>query len=69
MPYSELDRLPKGIKDNLPPHAQEIYMSAYNNAIEQYSDQQDSESTAHRVAWSAVKQQYEKSPSGNWHKK
>jgi cation transport regulator len=67
MPYKSLQQLPKGIKDNLPKHAQEIYMSAYNSAAEDYSDPSsrrdktdDLEEVAAKVAWAAVKQEYEK---------
>lgn len=33
-----LEDLPKGVKDVLPEHAQEIYREAHNNALEQYKD-------------------------------
>ena len=66
MPYSELKELPKSVRSVLPEHAQEIYLAAFNNAWEEYSDSDDRqgessrEETAHKVAWSAVKQKYEK---------
>lgn len=66
MPYSKLSDLPDQVKDNLPKHAQEIYQAAFNSAWEQYSDPDERrgdasrEETAHKVAWSAVKDQYEK---------
>ena len=47
-------------------YAQEIYLAAFNNAWEQYRDPEDRrgkaprEEVAHKVAWAAVKQQYEK---------
>ena len=69
MTYNTLNDLPKGVSDNLPKKAQEIYLSAYNNASEEYKAESDVESTAHRVAWSAVKNKYEKSSAGNWHRK
>ena len=71
MPYSSLRELPKGVKNSLPVEAQNIYKEAYNSAWKQYSDydSDDREETAHRVAWSAVKKKYERSGSGNWHKK
>ena len=62
MPYDKLNELPKGVRNNLPKHAQEIYKEAFNSAEEQYSE----ESRAHRVAWSAVEQKYEKNGNGNW---
>ena len=75
MPYETLDELPDGVKNNLPLHGQEIYQAAYNNAWNQYEDPDDRrddasrEEVAHRVAWSAVKNEYEKSNDGNWVKK
>jgi cation transport regulator len=48
-------------------------MEAFNNAWEQYADPEkrrgieSREETAHRVAWAAVKQKYEKDEkSGEW---
>lgn len=74
MPYDSLSDLPQSVRDNLPKGAQEIYKEAYNNAWDQYSDPSDRrgdasrEETAHRVAWSAVKDQYEKKGE-RWEKK
>jgi cation transport regulator len=62
MPYDKVTELPKGVRNNLPKHAQDIYKEAFNSAEEQY----DEESRAHRVAWSAVEQKYEKNEKGNW---
>jgi cation transport regulator len=76
MPYNKLSDLPDSVKDNLPKHAQEIYKEAFNSAWEQYKDASDRregnsrEATAHRVAWSAVGNTYEKDDStGKWKKK
>ena len=67
MPYERLVDLPKGVRNSLPEHAQEIYRAAFNNAWEEYG--QDEE-RAHRVAWSAVKETYEKDEeSGQWKRK
>ena len=66
MPYSELKELPESVKSVLPEHAKEIYLAAFNNAWEEYRDLDDRqgensrEETAHKVAWSAVKQKYKK---------
>ncbi|MGB3635960.1 MAG: ChaB family protein [Rubrobacteraceae bacterium] len=60
-----MTELPKGVKNNLPKHAQEIYKEAFNSAEEQYGE----ESRARRVAWGAVEQKYEKNQNGNWVKK
>ncbi|MBA3423445.1 MAG: ChaB family protein [Rubrobacter sp.] len=62
MPYGKVTELPKGVKNNLPKQAQEIYKEAFNSAEEQNGE----ESRAHRVAWSAVEDKYEKNENGNW---
>jgi cation transport regulator len=62
MPYEKLTDLPDSVRNNLPKHAQEIYKEAYNSAEDQYGE----ESRAHRVAWSAVENKYEKNDQGNW---
>ena len=61
IPYDKLTDLPDNVRNNLPKHAQEIYQAAYNSAEEQYGE----ESRAHRVAWSAVENKYEKNDNGN----
>ena len=66
MPYGKNSDLPDSVKKNLPKHAQDIYREAYNSAWDQYKSPQDRrsdasrEETAHKVAWSAVKEKYEK---------
>jgi cation transport regulator len=62
MPYDNLSDLPDSVRNNLPKHAQEIYKEAYNSAEDQYGE----ESRAHRVAWSAVENKYEKNERGDW---
>jgi cation transport regulator len=76
MPYNNLSDLPDNVRNVLPKHAQEIYKEAYNSAWDQYDEPEERrgdasrEETSHRVAWSAVKQQYEKNEdSGKWVKK
>ena len=74
--YKNLEDLPKGVK-NLPKHAQEIYFEAFNNAWEQYKEpeerrdpEESREQVASKVAWSAVKKEYEKDEeTGKWTKK
>jgi cation transport regulator len=64
MPYEKLADLPDSVRNNLPEHAQEIYQAAFNSAWEGYG--QDEE-RAHRVAWAAVKEKYEKDEkTGKW---
>lgn len=66
MPYQNLDELPDSVKAHLPRHAQEIYKEAFNHAWNEYADPDkrrgdaSREETAHKVAWSAVKREYEK---------
>jgi cation transport regulator len=76
MPYKNNSDLPESVKDNLPEHAQDIYREAYNSAWEQYKDpdkrrgDDSREETAHKIAWSAVKNGYEKDDkNGKWKKK
>ena len=66
MPYDSISDLPDSVKDNLPKHAQEIYQEAYNSAWEQYDHEEE---RAHKVAWGAVKNDYEKNDDGKWVKK
>ena len=54
------------MKNNLPAHAQDIYLAAFNNAYDEYEQDED---RARRVAWSAVKKAgYAKGESGKWRK-
>jgi cation transport regulator len=65
MPYARVDELPDSIRDNLPEHAQEIWMAAFNDAWDRQADADDREERAHRIAWGAVKRSYEKR-AGEW---
>lgn len=66
MPYDSVSELPEQVRDRLPRQAQEIYKEAYNSAWDEYADPEDRrgdasrEETAHKVAWSAVKEKYRK---------
>ena len=67
MPFRSNRELPDSVKDNLPEHAQDIYREAFNSAADQYNypkerrdPDDDPEAVAHKVAWSAVKNDYEK---------
>lgn len=72
MPYQSTSQLPKGVKNNLPKHAQEIYKAAFNSAWDSYKNPQERytdssrEETAHRVAWSAVEKKYYKNSDDQW---
>ncbi len=75
--YSILKDLPERVRNNLPEHAQHIFMDAFNNAWEQYKEQekrsgdliQTLEEVVFRVAWSVVEKEYKKDESGKWMKK
>lgn len=68
MPYKSVTELPDSVRAHLPKHAQEIYQQAFNNAWQEYTQRDDREAVAHKVAWAAVKKQYVKS-GDNWVKK
>lgn len=63
MPYDAIEELPKNVRSVLPEHAQEIFRAAFNNAWDEYGQ---NDVRARKVAWAAVKKQYEKSSSGRW---
>lgn len=74
--YHSIAELPDNVRDNVPKHGQEIYKEAFNSAWDEYEDPDDRrgdasrEETAHKVAWSAVKQEYEKDEEkGRWVRK
>lgn len=73
MPYERIRDLPEPVRDHVPRHAQEIYKEAFNSAWEQYQDPDERrgdasrEEVAHRVAWAAVKEKYQKGEDGHWH--
>ena len=76
MPYKTDTELPESVRDALPKHAQDIYRAAFNRAWDEYSDaskrrgNESREEAAHKVAWAAVKDKYEKDDSsGKWHPK
>lgn len=60
MPYSSTDELADSVRLHLPPHAQEIYVAAFNNAWRQHAGDPDGEAVVHRIAWGAVKRHYHK---------
>ena len=75
MPYTNISELPDGVRHVLPTHARHIYKEAFNSAYDEYKDPKDRrddadhEEVAHRVAWAAVKQKYEKGADERWHPK
>jgi len=75
MPYASRDDLPGPVRELLPGHAQDIYRAAFNSAWQHYSEaddrrgDDDREAVAHKVAWAAVKNEYEKDEHGTWLRK
>ena len=61
MPYLSTDDLPHAIRAHLPPHAQDIFLAAFNNAWGAHGHDPEIEAIAHRIAWAAVKRRYRKS--------
>ena len=66
MPFHSNADLPKGVRNHLPQHAQTIWRKAYNNAYERYDGE---ETRSAKIAWAAVKKDYEKTNSGQWKRK
>jgi len=76
MPYRTTEDLPERVRGTLPERGQEIYRATYNSAWDEYADperrrgDESREEVAHKVAWSAVKREYEKDErTGDWHEK
>ncbi len=76
MPYKKIGDLPESVRKNLPVHAQEIFLEAFNSAWGQYADpdkrrgKESHEEVAFRVAWAAVEKMYAKNEkTGAWEKK
>lgn len=71
MPYKTTKDLPVQL-NHLPEHAKSIFLHAFNNAWDEYSDPSkrksgsSHEETAFRVAWAAVKKKYKKDKDNNW---
>jgi cation transport regulator len=58
MPYGSIYELPPSVQNVLPKKAQEIFRSAFNSAWKEHLG--EDEVVAFKIAWSAVKQSYEK---------
>ena len=75
MPFNKKTDLPESVQHVLPAHAQDIWKEAYDSAYDQYKDPDDRrgddsrEEVAAKVAWSAVKDKYEKGDDEQWHEK
>ncbi|HSR82469.1 MAG TPA: ChaB family protein [Hyphomicrobiaceae bacterium] len=60
MPYARDEDLPPSVRNHLTPHAQEIFRNAFNHAWQTYRHSARVGEIAHRVAWTAVKERYQK---------
>jgi cation transport regulator len=62
MPYALNQDLPPSVRRHLPPHAQDIFRSAFNHTWETYGAAEPGriEEIAHRVARAALKRRYRK---------
>ncbi len=69
MPYTSNEALPRPVRLHLPEAAQDIYREAFNHAWLTYGGDPRREEIVHRVAWAAVKHQYEKDEAGEWRPK
>ena len=57
MPYATNAELPPAVRNHLPQAAQDIFREAFNDAHTRYGND---DAVAFRVAWGAVKREYEK---------
>jgi cation transport regulator len=76
MPYQTNGDLPAAVRDHLPSHAQDICREAFNHAWDDYQSpgkrqsNASREEAAFRVAWAAVKHEYQKNDkTGQWEPK
>jgi cation transport regulator len=75
MPYKSTRDLPDAVRENLPEHAQDIFKEAFNSAWDEYADpdkrrgKESQEEVSFKVAWAAVKNEYEKGDDDRWHRK
>ena len=56
--YQRLADLPKGVRDNLPKHGQEIYRVVFNNAWEEYDHDKERRSSLATINMSASWSRY-----------
>lgn len=63
MPFAKNSELPKGVRDNLPEAAQNIWRGAFNGSFN--STCKGDDSCASKIAWSAVEKKYKKE-NGKW---
>ena len=74
MRYNTIDDLPEPLRKSLPMNAQSIYLEAYQEAWEDFDEEEEGEASrsaiAHRNAMAAVHGVYDQdSESGEWTRK
>lgn len=66
MPFKTNEDLPEAVLHSLTEeHARNLFRKVFNSAYEEYK----TEEQAFKVAWAAVKKEYEKNENGTWVKK
>ena len=63
MPYETNEDLPSSVAGHLPPHAQDIYRAAFNNAWAAHVGDPRQEEAAHRIAWEPYRTPGNRMPS------
>ncbi len=58
MSYNRIEELPNKIKFNLPKPAQKIFIEKYNSAWNKYKSSKKRKELATKIAYSAVKKNY-----------
>ena len=66
MPYKTNEDLPEAVLHSLKEeHARTLFRKVFNNAHKEYGNEEQ----AFKVAWAAVKKEYEKNEEGKWVRK
>lgn len=72
MRYESTNDIPETLLDVLPEEAQEIYLEIYQQAWDDYDEDQGGElsrdGVAHRQAMHAVRQEFVQHKDGKWHR-
>jgi cation transport regulator len=61
----KINELPQEIQEQLPEHAQQIFVAAFDAAQKNGMSEDD----ARDVAWNSVRNEYEQENDGKWHRK
>ncbi|MCG6134122.1 MAG: ChaB family protein [Nostoc sp. LLA-1] len=60
----QINELPQEIQEQLPEHAQQIFVAAFDAAQKNGMSEDD----ARDVAWNSVRNEYEQENDGQWHR-